>query len=261
MIATKFESTAFVSMNVTKWLRLLSLALGIALFSLPASAQLNYGRIYGAVTDQSGGAMAGATVTVTDVDRGIARPLTTDQSGAYSASSLLPGNYSVKAEAMGFKAGEHTGLTVAVGQDVRVDFSLQPGAQDQTVTVTGDVPMVNTTSATLGGTLETAAIVDLPLNGRAFQKLLDFSPGMQQIPGGGTPAYNANGQRGGNITWMLDGVDEINMAGGAGPTVGGNGGGVDGVTILSLDAIQEINIVQNPKAEYGWMAVRSSTSA
>ena len=128
------------------------------------------------------------------------------------------------------------------------------GSRTQTVTVTGEVPLVNTTSATLGTTVENATIVDLPLNGRAFQKLLDFSPGMQQIPGGGTPAYNVNGQRGTNITWMLDGVDEINMAGGAGPTVGGNGGGVDGVTILSLDAIQELNTIQSPKAEYGWMA-------
>jgi hypothetical protein len=122
------------------------------------------------------------------------------------------------------------------------------------VTVTGEAPMVNTTSATLGGTLETATIIDLPLNGRAFQKLLDFNPGMQALPGGGTPTYNSNGIRGGNNTWMLDGVDEINMAGGAGPTVGGNGGGVDGITILSLDAIQEINTIQSPKAEYGWMA-------
>ena len=110
---------------------------------------------------------------------------------------------------------------------------------------------MNTTSATLGDTVETSTIVDLPINGRAFQKLLDYSPGMQSLPGGGTPAYNPNGQRGTNIAWMLDGIDEINMAGGAGPTVGGNGGGVDGVTILSLDAIQEINIVQSPKAEYG----------
>lgn len=254
MIATKFESTAFVSMNATKWLRLLSLALGIALFSLPASAQLNYGRIYGSVTDQTGGAVAGATVTVIDVDRGISRTLVADDTGQYSASSLLPGNYTVRAEFKGFKAAEHSGLTVAVGQDVKVDLSLQPGEQTQTVTVTGEAPMVNTTSATLGNTVENSTIVDLPLNGRAFQKLLDFSPGMQQIPGGGTPAYNVNGQRGTNITWMLDGVDEINMAGGAGPTVGGNGGGVDGVTILSLDSIQEINTIQSPKAEYGWMA-------
>ncbi len=254
MTSAKFKSTTFVWVNVTKWLRLLCVGLGITLFSLPASAQLNYGRIYGAITDQSGGAVAGATVTVIDVDRGIPRTLVADDTGDYSASSLLPGNYSVRAEFKGFKAAEHTGLTVAVGQDVRVDLSLQPGEQTQTVTVTGEAPMVNTTSATLGTTVENATIVDLPLNGRAFQKLLDFSPGMQQIPGGGTPAYNVNGQRGTNITWMLDGVDEINMAGGAGPTVGGNGGGVDGVTILSLDAIQELNTIQSPKAEYGWMA-------
>ena len=106
---------------------MLGFTLGSLLFCLPASAQLNYGRIYGSVTDQTGGAMSGATVTVTDVDRGIPRVLTTDESGAYSASSLLPGNYSVKAEVMGFKAGEHTGLTVGVGQDVRVDFSLAAG--------------------------------------------------------------------------------------------------------------------------------------
>src|SRR5579864_7864908 len=208
----------FPSSGLKKAIQVLGFALGVLFFCLPASAQLNYGHVYGSVTDQSGGAIAGATVTVTDADRGIPRPLTTDQSGAFSASSLLPGNYVVRAEAPGFKVSEHQGLTLAVGQDLRVDFSLQPGEQNQTVTVTGDVPMVNTSSATLGGTVETAAIVDLPLNGRAFQKLLDYSPGMQQVPGGGTPAYNVNGQRGTNIAWMLDGIDEINMAGGAGPT-------------------------------------------
>ena len=92
-------------------------------------------------------------------------------------------------------------------------------------------------------------IHDLPLNDAAAT-----GPDAAKMPGGGTPTYNANGQRGTNITWMLDGVDEINMAGGAGPTVGGNGGGVDGITILSLDAIQEVNTIQSPKAEYGWMA-------
>ena len=180
-----------------------SVCLGILLVSPPAFAQLNYGRIYGAITDQTGGALAGAMVTVIDVDRGISRSLVADETGQFSASSLLPGSYTVRAAANGFKAAEHSGLTVGVGQDVRVDLTLQPGEQTQTVTVTGDVPMVNTTSATLGGTVENATIVQLPLNGRAFQKLLDFSPGMQQVPGGGTPAYNVNGQRGTNITWML----------------------------------------------------------
>lgn len=241
-------------MNMTKWLRLFCISVTFGLFSLPAFAQLNYGRIYGAITDQSGGVVAGATVTVIDVDRGISRSLTADSAGEYSAPSLLPGNYTVRANFMGFKQAEHTGLTVGVGQDVRVDLTLQPGEQAQTVTVTSNVPMVNTTSATLGGTVDNASIVDLPLNARAFQKLLDYSPGIQQLPGGGTPAFNANGQRGSNITWMLDGVDQISMTSGTGPSVGGNGAGTDGITILSLDAIQEVNTIQSPKAEYGWMA-------
>jgi hypothetical protein len=79
-------------MNMRKWLLLLCPALGVAsVFATPASAQLNYARIYGAITDQTGGAIAGATVTVTDVDRGIPRTLTADDTGQYSASSLLAG--------------------------------------------------------------------------------------------------------------------------------------------------------------------------
>jgi hypothetical protein len=72
----------------------------------PLFAQGTAGRILGAVTDQSGGAIAGATVVVTDVDRNVPRTLTTDQSGDYDAPNLLPGNYKVRAEAKGFKAFE-----------------------------------------------------------------------------------------------------------------------------------------------------------
>ena len=112
-----------------KSLRGVALALVVMLMGVSASAQLNYGRIYGAITDQTGGALAGATVTVVDVSRGISRPLTADDAGEYSAPSLLPGTYSARAEAAGFKAAEHAGIVVEVGQDLRVDLSLQPGEQ------------------------------------------------------------------------------------------------------------------------------------
>src|ERR1700722_13847071 len=73
---------------------------------LPAFSQGNAGRVLGAITDQSGGAIAGATVTVTDVQRGVARSLTTDESGSFNAPNLTPGTYKVRAEFKGFKATE-----------------------------------------------------------------------------------------------------------------------------------------------------------
>jgi hypothetical protein len=99
----------------------------VFLICLPLFSQTNQGRILGAVLDQSGGVIAGATVTVTDVARGVSRALTSDNAGEYSAPSLLPGTYTVRAEAKGFRAVEHTGILVQVGEEIRVDLTLQPG--------------------------------------------------------------------------------------------------------------------------------------
>jgi len=81
---------------------LLGATLGALLICLPLFSQGSYGRILGAVTDQTGGVIAGATVTVLDVDRGISRTLTTDDAGEYNAPNLVPGKYTVRAEAKGF---------------------------------------------------------------------------------------------------------------------------------------------------------------
>jgi len=103
-------------------------------------AQGNLGRIAGAVMDQSGGAVAGSTVTVTDVQRGISRTLVTDEAGEYVAPNLQPGTYTVRSEAKGFKTTERSGLVLQVGQDMRIDLTLQPGEQTQTITVTEQAP-------------------------------------------------------------------------------------------------------------------------
>jgi hypothetical protein len=107
---------------------------GILLLCLPAFSQGSFGRILGTVTDQSGGVVTGATVTVLDKDRGVSRTLTTDDAGAYNAPNLTAGNYTVRAESKGFKIYERTGIVLEVGKEVRVDTTLQPGDQTQTVT-------------------------------------------------------------------------------------------------------------------------------
>src|ERR1700674_6032562 len=137
----------------------------VLLLCLPAFSQGSFGRILGTVSDQSGGVVSGATVTVLDTDRGVTRTLTSDDAGAYNAPNLTAGNYKVRAEFKGFKVFERQNIVVEVGREIRVDATLQPGDQNQTVTITESVPLVETTNATMGGTLENADIVALPLNG------------------------------------------------------------------------------------------------
>src|SRR3990172_10993392 len=148
------------------------------LMAAPMFSQTATGRITGTVRDQTGGSIAGAAVVVTDMARGLTRNLTTDDSGSYLAVQLIAGTYTVRASFTGFQAWERTNILLGVGQEIAIDAILLPGAQTQTVTVTEELPMVNTTSATLGGTLSNETIVDLPLNGRNFTLLLELRPGV-----------------------------------------------------------------------------------
>jgi outer membrane receptor protein involved in Fe transport len=223
----------------------------IFLTSLPAFSQANLGRILGAVTDQSGGVVAGATLTILDVQRGISRSLTTDNAGEYNAPNLTPGTYTVRAESKGFKTAERSGIPLEVGKDVRVDLTLQPGEQAEKITVTGELPMVETTNATLGGTLSNETINELPLNGRNYQNLLSLRPGVLLFPGGGAYVQSANGTRAEDVGYMLDGLKGDEAYTGQSvlnaPIAAG-----DASTSLPIDAIQEFNTEENPKAEFGW---------
>lgn len=243
--------------GVSSKLRTLPRALGMVALVLSLasslSAQLNTGRISGQITDQTGGAISGATVTVIDVARGENRTLSSDASGDYAAPNLTPGVYTVRAEFMGFQTVVRQNVEVTVGGDVRVDISLQPGAQTQTVTVTESVPVINTTNAQTGGVLENQLITDLPTVGRNYRYQQAFVPGVFLGLGTtGTVQVDANGttdNHGGNT--MVDGLyDQTYFT--AEPTFGGSGE-AGFTTILPLDAIQEVNLVTNPKAEYGWI--------
>src|SRR5260370_2855696 len=117
---------------------------GVLLFSVSAFSQGNFGRILGTVTDQTGGVISDATVTIIDKDRGVARTLTTDAAGEYNAPTLIPGIYTVRVEANGFKRIERQNGVLEGGKEIRVDLTVQPGDQTQTVTVTDTLPLVQT---------------------------------------------------------------------------------------------------------------------
>ena len=227
------------------------LVLALGLMGLPAWAQSTAGRVLGSITDQSGASVAGATVVVTDTQRGTSRTLTTDASGDYVAADLTPGTYKIHVEAKGFKSTERPNVGIEVATDVRVDFTLQPGQVSEIVVVQEDVPLVNTTSSTLGGTLSNQEINDLPLNGRNYENLLQLRPGVMRYPGGGFSTTSTNGLRAEDNAYFVEGLFNSEPFSGQG-IINGAGIAGDSATILPIDAIQEFNVQENPPAEYGW---------
>jgi hypothetical protein len=221
------------------------------LLTAPMTAQTTTGRILGRVTDPSGATVSGATVVVTDVQRGASRTAVTDASGTYVVAGLSPGQYSVRAQAQGFSEVVRPNVVLEVATDVTVDFALQPGEVKQVVTVTAETPLLNTTSSTLGGTLSNKEINDLPLNGRNYENLLQLRPGVMRYPGGGFSTTSANGLRAEDNVYLVDGLFNSEPFSGQ-SIINGAGIAGDSATILPVDAIQEFNLQQNPPAQYGW---------
>lgn len=249
--------------------RLVLLCSGL-LFCLPAHSQ-TLGRISGIVTDSSGGAISGATVTVTDVARGIPRNVTTDNTGQYVAPNLIPGTYTVHAAYMGFRPYDRQDISLEVGGDVHVDITLQPGEQTQAVTVTGEAPAITTTNAQLEGTINANALSDLPFAGHNYVQLLGLLPTLQLRPGSGAgpTQNNSNGLRGEYNVYVLDGVaDQMAYYTTSAINGGYPAGGPEQAVLLPTNAIQEFNVIENSKAEFGWrpgaqlnVAMKSGTNA
>ena len=223
----------------------------------PAWAQTFRGTITGTVTDSSGAAVAGATVTIKNVDTGLIRSTVSTGDGTYNVPELPIGNYTVTIAQTGFQTSVTTGVTVDVSSERRVDASLKPGEMNQKVEVSGEtLPIVETTSDTLGGTFENKEITDLPINGRDYTKLLIMVPGASGEPNGGGDSpgsyglFSANGSRGRANNFLLDGTD---MNDGYRNLPAINQGGVFGTpgTVLPIDAISELKVESNFEAEYG----------
>src|SRR5262249_31604216 len=126
-------------------------------------AQVTTASIYGTVTDTTGAVIPGVEVKATHIATNFSRPGVTDHSGQYTLKFLPVGEYRLDILAPGFKAFAQTGIVLEVNRSARVDAALQVGEMAEKVLVTSDAPMVNTTDASLGRTVDNAEIVNLPL--------------------------------------------------------------------------------------------------
>jgi hypothetical protein len=214
------------------------------------AAQTSEGRILGTVVDQSGAVVSGAKITVMNNTTNVSRQLTTTSTGEYVAPNLEPGMYTVTAEAAGFKKAVNTQIVLEVSRDVRIDLKLQPGAITQSVEVSAEGALADTTNSTLNGVLSNKAISELPVQGRDFQNLLELHPGVQRTPGGGFHSVTSNGNRPDDNNFFIDGADDNDAY--YGETVV-NDAGIQGTpaSFLPLDSIQEFNTQESPTADYG----------
>ena len=137
--------------------------------------------IVGTISDPAGGVITGANVRITQVQTGIARTVVTNQSGLFEVRYLVPGEYLVDVQAPGFRSERRTGIQIQLGQQARVEFTLQVGDVQQTVEVTASSPLLQTENATLGEVVTQERILNLPLNGRSFTQLAALTPGVRVV--------------------------------------------------------------------------------
>jgi Carboxypeptidase regulatory-like domain/TonB dependent receptor len=237
--------------------RALALAVLLLQIASGAGAQTFRGTILGTVTDSTGAAISGATVTVKNPDTGLIRTVTTSSDGSYAVPELPIGNYSVTVEISGFKSALVTGIVVEVSSERRADVTLQPGEVAQRIEVSGDtLPQVESTSNTLGGIIESKVVTNLPVNGRDYQKLIFLVPGVAGSPDeisdspGSYGSFSVNGARGRSNNFLLDGTD-MNDGYRNDPAI--NEAGVFGTpaTILPVEAVAELRVASNFESEYG----------
>ena len=223
----------------------------------PSYAQTFRGSILGTVTDTSGAAVVGATVTIHNVATGIDRITQTNVDGSYLVPELQIGSYDVTVEMSGFQKAVTKGVVVDVASEKRIDAILKPGQVNQQIVVEGeDLPQVDTTTNTLGGVLTQNTVKDLPINGRDYTKLIFLNPGVAGSPDqisdspGSYGEFSMNGARGRSNNYLLDGTD-MNDGYRNDPAI--NQAGVFGTpsAILPIDSISELNVLSNYQPEFG----------
>src|SRR6058998_1298203 len=215
-------------------------------------AQTSTATILGTVKDTTGALVPGVTITVKHTESGLTRTVVSSERGGYNVPLLPVGAYEITTSMPGFKQEVRSGINLVVGQEAVVDLTLEVGANAEQVTVTGEAPLVNTTTSSTSGVITEQAIKDLPLNGRSFDQLLTMNVGVSNSStntlNNGWTAFSVAGKRPETNRFVINGIDYI---GGNAPglfiTPSGAGG-----QLLGVDAVREYNVIQHTYgAEYG----------
>jgi hypothetical protein len=217
----------------------------LCLAAVSARAQQGTAAIVGRVADEQGAVLPGVAIVATNEATGVFREAVSGPAGTYSLSQLAPGTYRIVAQLAGFRTNERRGLILQVGTTMTMNLSLAVGGLEETVTVTGLSPLVDTTSARVGGNVGTAELSELPAMNRNYFAAVALLPGVQFTPsnqmGNDTVTASGQSQQGNNIT--VDGGYNADDALGA--TAGAQ-------VRTPIEAIQEFQVMTSMyDAEYG----------
>ncbi len=221
--------------------------------ALPALAQT----ITGVVHDATGAGLPAAAIAIRNVETGTTRNVIADTEGRYAAPALAIGRYEVTADHTGFAAEIRTGITLAVGQEINLDFTLQIGELKQAVKVEESATPVNLSTQQTSGLVGERQVKDLPLNGRSYDGLLALNPSIVNYSNGRSGGVGTSNSAVGNMfavsgrrpqenLFLLNGI-EYTGASAINATPGGTSG-----QLLGVDAVREFNVVTDAYgAEYG----------
>ena len=217
-----------------------------------ANAQVAGATLTGTIKDSSGAFIPNAQVAITDVATGVTRTVSADGAGLYAAPNLSPGTYEIRVSAIGFSTEVQKGVTLTVGAQQVLDFTMRVGQMTQMVEVTTEAPTVELTSSELGATVNSTTVRELPLNGRSWTDLANLQPGVVvatshaavDVNRGYGAQLSISGARPQQNNYRLDGISINDYSnGGPGSVLGQN---------LGVEAIQEFSVLtSNYSAEYG----------
>jgi carboxypeptidase family protein len=199
---------------------IVAVAAAIVCLPLPADAQALYGSLTGAISDSTGAAVPGATVTIKDENTGLELNGVTDETGTYTIRNITGGTYTMKAVLQGFKEFVQTGIPITAGSIVRINGKLEVGTLSESVTVTTEAVILKTDKADISTDLRPEDVTNLPLNQyRNYQYLMNLVPGATppefQNAQTDTPArslsVNVNGTNRNNNVTRIDGAASINV--------------------------------------------------
>jgi hypothetical protein len=214
----------------------------------PVWAQVTTSSIIGSVTDTAGAALPNADVLVKDVDRNLTKTIKSNELGTYRVDFLLPGNYSVTVSVAGFKSAVRNGISLSAGVPATINVELSPGAVTESIQVTSAAPIVETSNAEIGTTVDPKDLSELPLVNRNAYTLLDLTPGVQyntvkQSFGAPTQTTIINGgatNGSGTTNYYFDGAPNLNAL--------NNNGGI----LPNPDTLQEFRVqTSNYGAAFG----------